>query len=49
MSGSARDELEVFKTQAKGYQALTSQQIEWLVNDGDFEEICDGEKDQIQK
>jgi len=49
MSGSARDELEAFKTLAKGYEALTSQQIERLVNDGDFVEICDGEKDQVQK
>jgi len=43
------DELEAFKNLAKGYAALTDQQIEQLVNDGDFVEICHGEKDQIQK
>lgn len=39
------DELEEFKKLAKGYEALTNQQIERLVKDGDFVEICHGEKD----
>jgi hypothetical protein len=43
------DELEDFKKLAKGYEALTNQQIERLVKDGDFLEICHGEKDQVQK
>ncbi len=44
-----QDELEAFRKLAKGYEALTARQIERLVKDGDFVEICDGEKDQIQK
>lgn len=43
------DELEEFKKLAKGYEALTNQQIERLVNDGDFVEICHGEKNPVQK
>ncbi len=43
------DELEDFKKLAKGYETLTNQQIERLVKNGDFLEICHGEKDQVQK
>jgi hypothetical protein len=43
------DELEAFKKLAKFYAALTGQQIEQLVKDGGFVEICYGEKDQVQK
>jgi len=39
------DELEDFKKLAKAYEALTGQQIERLVKDGDFVEICHGKKD----
>jgi len=44
-----QDELEAFRKLAKGYEALTARQIERLIKDVDFVEICDGEKDQIQK
>lgn len=43
------DELEAFRKLAKGYEALTSQQIEQLVQGGDFLEICDGKENKIQK
>ncbi len=43
------DGLEAFKNLAKGYAALTDHQIVQLLNDGDFVEICHGEKDQVQK
>ncbi|HQT65645.1 MAG: addiction module toxin RelE [Acidocella sp. 21-58-7] len=42
------DELEAFRKLAKAYEALTDQQIGGLVTNGDFVEICHGEKDQIQ-
>lgn len=43
------DELEDFKKLAKAYEALTRDQIDQLVKDGHFLEICDGEENEVQK
>ncbi len=42
------DELVGFRKLAKAYEALTHRQIERLVEDGDFLEICHGENEQVQ-
>jgi len=42
-------ELAAFRELAKAYESLSGQQIERLLKDKDFLEICDGEEDQVQK
>lgn len=43
------DELAKFRLLAKTYEALTVQQLEQLIQDKDWVEICDGGEEQIQE